>query len=124
MVGILASSIIAAVMSSLGAVFNSLATILTMDVYKLYRPQATDDDCVWFGRSSMAVMVVVGALWIPLLDYATSSGFPIFVIIQTISSAFAPTIAAVVILGLTVKRVNGEGALAGMLTGVSIGAIR
>ena len=58
-VGILASSIIAAVMSSLGAVFNSLATILTLDIYKLYRPEATDDDCVFFGRAAMGVMVVV-----------------------------------------------------------------
>jgi len=94
-VGILASSIIAAVMSSLGAVFNSLATILTLDIYKLYRPEATDDDCVFFGRAAMGVMVVVGAMWIPVLDYSTGSGFPVFVIIQTISGAFAPTLTAV-----------------------------
>lgn len=72
----------------------------------------------------MGVMVVVGALWIPVLDYSTGSGFPVFVIIQTISGAFAPTLTAVVLLGLNFTRINGEGALAGMLTGITLGTAR
>lgn len=110
-------------MSSLGAVFNSLSTILTMDIYKLYRPHASDEDLVWFGRMACAAMVVVGVVWIPVLEYGTQH-FPIFVIIQTISSTFGSTLAAVFILGMLVPRVNHQGALSGLIFGIIVGGLR
>merc|ERR1719253_628179 len=96
-----------------------------MDIYKVYWPDATSRDCVWFGRCSMVAMMFFGVLWIPVLEWSTQEhDFPFFVIIQTISSSIAPTLSAVVILGLTVPRVNSQGAFVGLIVGVALGTIR
>jgi len=49
-------------MSSLASVFNSCSTLVTWDVYRKLRPQATERQLVLVGRVATSVLVVLGLL--------------------------------------------------------------
>src|SRR3972149_364757 len=50
--GIVVAGLLAALMSSLSAMFNSTSTLLTIDIYKRLRPGADERAVVRFGRFS------------------------------------------------------------------------
>jgi len=121
MVGIITAAVIAAMMSSLSSIFNSMATVLTFDAYKLYYPDATEEESVSFGRMACAAMTVLGICWVPVIRNMEGE---VYVIIQSITAAFAPTLATITILGMCCKRINGSGALVGMAFGILFGTTR
>jgi solute:Na+ symporter, SSS family len=118
--GIVIAGLLAALMSSLSSTFNSCSTLVTFDLYKRFRPDASDRELVRVGRIAVAVMMVVGVLWVPFIDQGSS----LFEYLQSVQAYIAPPIAAVFLLGLFFKRLNGAGALAALLTGFVVGGGR
>ena len=71
--GIVVAGLLAALMSSLAGVFNACSTLFTIDFYSKFHPTATQAQLVWIGRVATTVMVLVGLLWIPVIQGATRS---------------------------------------------------
>jgi len=119
--GVMVAAMLAALMSSLSAVFNSTSTIFTMDFYKKLRPEASERQLVNVGRVATAVIVVLGLLWIPFMSRISSQ---LYVYLQSVQAYISPPIAAVFLLGVFWKRINAPGALASLLVGFVLGAAR
>jgi SSS family solute:Na+ symporter len=66
-------------------------------------------------------MVVLGLLWIPFMSRISSQ---LYVYLQSVQAYVSPPIAAVFLLGVFWKRINGQGAIASLLTGFALGAAR
>src|SRR5712691_4215263 len=121
LVGLMVAAMLAALMSSLSAVFNSSSTIFTMDFYRHVRPKAGERELVNVGRAATVLMVALGLLWIPFMSHIRSQ---LWVYLQSVQAYIAPPIAAVFLIGVTWKRANGSGALAALLTGFVLGTAR
>lgn len=121
LVGLMVAAMLAALMSSLSAVFNSSSTIFTMDFYRHVRPRAGERELVNVGRAATVIMVALGLLWIPFMRYISNQ---LWIYLQSVQAYIAPPIAAVFLLGVTWKRANGPGALAALLTGFVLGTAR
>ncbi|HUP25178.1 MAG TPA: sodium:solute symporter [Thermoanaerobaculia bacterium] len=119
--GIMVAAMLAAVMSSLSATFNSSSTLITMDFYKRYRPDASERRLVTVGRLSTVVMVLLGILWVPFMKNISDQ---LFIYLQSVQAYISPPIAAVFLLGVFWTRVNGTGAYAALLTGFGLGSVR
>jgi SSS family solute:Na+ symporter len=119
--GLVVAGLLAALMSSLSSVFNSCSTLITFDVYKKYRPEASDKELVNAGRISTVVLVALGIGWIPLMQ-AIQGG--LFQQLQSIQAYISPPIAAVFLLGIFFKKINAAGAKWALLTGAVLGVSR
>ena len=118
--GIVVAGLLAALMSSLAGVFNASSTLFTMDFYKRFRPQASQHQLVWVGRVATAVMVVVGLLWIPVIQ----GGRGLYDYLQGVQAYLAPPIFVVFFLGVFNKRLNAKGCLSALFVGFGMGIIR
>jgi SSS family solute:Na+ symporter len=120
--GLVVAGLLAALMSSLSAMFNSTSTLVTIDLYKKIKPDADEKSVVRFGRLTTGLMVVLGLLWIPFIGLLSDDRM--YVYLQSVQAYISPPIAAVFLLGLFWKRVNGKGAISALLTGFVLGTIR
>jgi SSS family solute:Na+ symporter len=118
--GIVVAGLLAALMSSLAGVFNASATLFTMDFYRTLHPGVSQHRLVWIGRFATGIMVVVGLLWIPVIQ----GGRGLYDYLQGVQSYLAPPIAAVFFLGVFFKRLNGQGCLAALVVGFLMGLFR
>jgi SSS family solute:Na+ symporter len=119
--GLVVAGLMAALMSSLSSVFNSTSTLVTIDVYKKLRPQSSDRQLVLFGQVITAVLVGLGLLWIPLMKLISAQ---LYQYLQSVQAYISPPIAAVFLIGILWKRVNAKGAMAALLSGFVLGAVR
>lgn len=119
--GLVAAGLLAALMSSLASVFNSCSTLFTVDIYKKVRPEATEKQLVSVGRVATLVVVVLGILWIPIMQ--NISGV-LYEYLQKVQSYISPPITAVFLLGIFYKRINAKGAYTTLTLGFAIGALR
>lgn len=118
--GIVVAGLLAALMSSLAGVFNACSTLFTMDFYSRFRPNATEAQLVWVGRVATSVMVVVGLLWIPVIQ----GGKGLYDYLQGVQAYLAPPIFVVFFFGIFMKRLNAKGCIASMVVGFLMGLFR
>ncbi len=119
--GLVVGGILAALMSSLASLFNSSATLFTVDFYQKFKPQAPEKELVRVGRIATVVVVVLGVLWIPVMK---GLGKFLYAYLQDVQSMLAPGIAAVFLLGILSKRITPKAGLFGLLTGFVLGMTR
>jgi len=119
--GLVLAGMLAALMSSLASAFNSVSTLLTWDVYRKWRPNATEARLVFVGRITTVLLVGVGLLWIPMMKYVSPQ---LYIYLQSVQAYIAPPIAACFLLGVLSPRLNGKGALAALWTGFVLGFAR
>ena len=118
--GIVVAGLLAALMSALAGVFNASSSLFTMDFYSKLRPKATQAQLVRVGRVATVVMVIIGLLWIPVIQGAKG----LYDYLQGIQAYLAPPIFVVFFFGVFMKRLNGPGCLATLLTGFVMGLVR
>ncbi|MEO7193138.1 MAG: sodium:solute symporter [Vicinamibacterales bacterium] len=118
--GLVVAGLLAALMSSLAGVFNASSTLFTIDFYQKLHPGATQKHLVWVGRVATAVLVLIGLLWIPVIQGAKG----LYDYLQGVQGYLAPPIAAVFFLGVFMKRLNAKGCLAALLVGFALGVFR
>lgn len=116
--GLVVAGLLAALMSSLSSVFNSTSALITWDVYRQLKPNASEARLVLVGRISTAVLVVFGLLWIPLMKLISGQ---LYQYLQSVQAYIAPPIAAVFLVGLFWSRINASGAMAALITGFVLG---
>ena len=119
--GLLAGGILAALMSSLASVYNACSTLFTLDIYQKIKPHTSDKELVKVGRITTAVVVILGMAWIPVMRGISDT---LYQYLQSVQSYLAPPIAAVFLLGVFSKRINGKGAITTMVVGFIIGVLR
>jgi SSS family solute:Na+ symporter len=119
--GLVVGGILAALMSSLASLFNSSATLFTVDFYQKYRPEAPEKELVKVGRIATVVVVILGILWIPVMK---GLGKVLYAYLQDVQSLLAPGIAAVFLLGIASKKTTPAAGLIGLITGFVLGMTR
>lgn len=120
--GLVVGGVLAALMSSLSSLFNSSASLFTVDVYAKLRPGRNETEYVRVGRIATAVVVGLGMLWIPVMKLVSSGG--LYAYLQNVQGYIAPAIAAVFLLGLFSRRVNSAGAVWGLGAGFLLGMVK
>src|SRR5688572_9318976 len=119
--GLVVAGLLAALMSSLSSVFNSCATLVTMDVYKRLVPHHSERRLVLVGQAATGLMVLFGLAWIPLMDLISGQ---LYVYLQSVQAYISPPIAAVFLIGVLWPRANARGALSALFTGLVLGVGR
>ncbi|MBP8960162.1 MAG: sodium:solute symporter [Bacteroidales bacterium] len=119
--GLVVGGLLAALMSSLASLFNSSATLFTVDFYKKYKPQASEKELVKVGRIATAAVVILGILWIPVMK---GLGKVLYAYLQDVQSLLAPGIAAVFLLGVSSKKITSKAGITGLVTGFVLGMLR
>jgi len=120
-IGIMVAALLAALMSSLAATFNSASTLVTFDIYKKLNPDASEKRLVAVGRLFTVVMVVLGILWVPFIKYLSSE---VYIYLQSVQAYISPPIAAVFLFGVFWPRANRHGAIAALASGAVLGGAR
>ncbi len=119
--GLVVGGILAALMSSLASLFNSSATLFTIDFYQKYKPQAPEKELVRVGRLATITVVILGILWIPVMR---DLGKVLYAYLQDVQSLLAPGIAAVFALGILSKRTTPAAGITGLVVGFTLGMTR
>ena len=111
--GLVFAALIAAIVSSLASMMNSISTIFTMDIYRdLIAPDRAEAHYVTIGRLTSAIAIVIAVILArPFLGGMESA----FQAIQEYTGFIAPGIVSVFLLGMFWKGCNAQGAFA-MLT--------
>lgn len=106
--GLVFSALIAAIVSALGSLMNSISTIFTMDLYRHFKPDTDEHTLVTIGRTAALLAIVIAVVVAkPLL-----SGFDqAFQFIQEFTGFFTPGIVVIFLLGLFWKGTTARGAL-------------
>jgi solute:Na+ symporter, SSS family len=120
--GLVLAGMLSALMSALASLFNSTATLFTVDFYKRLRPQSTEKHLVFVGRMATAGVIVLGMLWIPFLQDLGKG--QLYTYLQLVQSLLAPSIAAVFMAGIFFDRVTPKSGLFGIVAGFLIGMTR
>ncbi|MCB0546748.1 MAG: sodium:solute symporter [Phaeodactylibacter sp.] len=118
--GLVVAGLLAALMSSLAGVFNASSTLFTMDFYSKFRPNASEASLVRIGRIATAVMVIIGLLWIPVIQGSRG----LYDYLQSVQGYLAPPIFVVFFFGVFMKRLNAKGCLAALGIGFAMGLFR
>jgi Na+/proline symporter len=122
MIGIIMAAMFSATMAVVSADFNAIASVLTKDVYqRLLRPTASEGDLVRTGRWTtlgLGAVTTLLSLWIALSQQQSLFNTMVTVLGLFMAPTFLPLLA-----GLTVRRLNWQGALAGFLGGLSTGLV-
>ena len=118
--GIVVAGLIAALMGSLAGTFNASSTLFTMDVYRRFKPNASQATLVWVGRLAVLAMVVIGLLWIEVIRGADG----LYNYLQSVQGYLAPPIFVVFFMGIFWKRMNAKGCIAALAVGFALGIFR
>jgi len=109
MMGLVFAALVAAIVSSLGSMTNSISTIFTMDIYIHYRPNETQRHYVTIGRMVSFISLIIAMICAkPLLGNFDQA----FQYVQDFTSFFTPGIVVIFLLGMFWKRTTPTGALA------------
>jgi solute:Na+ symporter, SSS family len=120
--GIVVAGLLSALMSSLASLFNSCATLFTVDIYQKLRPEKSQQELVRVGRIATGFVVVAGIIWIPVMKLISGGG--LYQYLQSVQGYLAPPITAVFLLGLFFRRINATGAFAGLSIGFILGMLK
>jgi SSS family solute:Na+ symporter len=119
--GMVACSMIVALMASLASKFNASATLFTMDFFREWYPNATGRTEVVVGRIATAAIVVMGILWVLVIKSLHSD---LYVYLQSVQGYLSPAIAVLFLLGVFWTRATAPAALWAFVVGVGGGAAR
>ena len=119
--GVVICGILAALMSSLASLYNSSAMLYTIDIYKRKHPETDEKKLVLVGRIATIVVVVLGVLWIFVIQ---RMGKSLYNYIQSVQSLLAPAIAAVFLMGISWKKTSPKAGMWTLIIGLLIGGTR
>jgi solute:Na+ symporter, SSS family len=119
--GMVACAMIVALMASLGSKFNASATLVTMDFFREWYPNASGKTEVVVGRIATAAIVAVGICWVLVIKSLHSN---LYTYLQSVQGYLSPAIVVLFVLGVFWKRANATGALVAFVVGAIGGFAR
>ncbi|QBG35066.1 sodium/sugar symporter [Litorilituus sediminis] len=107
--GLVFAALVAAIVSSLASMTNSISTIFTMDIYSQIKPGKSQQHYVFIGRLATLVSLVIALFMAePLLGKFDQA----FQYIQEFTGVFTPGIVVIFLMGMFWKKTTSKGALA------------
>jgi len=119
--GMVACSMIVALMASLASKFNAAATLVTMDFFRERYPNASGRTEVLVGRVATAAIVIMGVCWVLVIKSLHSD---LYVYLQSVQGYLSPAIAVLFLLGVFWKRATATAAFWAFVVGVLGGFAR
>jgi len=119
--GMVACSMIVALMASLASKFNASATLFTMDFFREWYPNASGRTEVVVGRIATAVIVVMGICWVLVIKSLHSD---LYVYLQSVQGYLSPAIAVLFLLGVFWTRATAPAAFWAFVVGIIGGFAR
>ena len=116
--GVVLGGAIAALMSSLASLFNSSATLFTVDFYERLRPNRSQKHYLQVGRMATTAVVLLGIAWVPVIPLLGES---LYEALQKVQALIAPSIVAVFFLGIFSNRITPSAGFWGLLLGFLAG---
>ena len=114
--GLVFAALIAAIVSSLASMMNSISTIFTMDIYRSMRAEKTENHYVTVGRISALAAMAIGLLLAQPFQSGFESGFQT---VQEYTGFIAPGVVSIFIMGFFWKRTTTAGAFTMLITSVA-----
>lgn len=106
--GLVFAALVAAIVSSLASMTNSISTIFTMDIYSRFKPNKSQGHYVRVGRLAALVSLCIALVVAqPLLGEFDQA----FQYIQEFTGFFTPGIVVIFVMGMFWKRATSLGAL-------------
>jgi len=106
--GLVFAALVAAIVSSLASMTNSISTIFTMDIYRPIKPNASQHHYVKVGRIATLVSLMIALFMAePLLGKFDQA----FQYIQEFTGMFTPGIVVIFLVGMFWKKATSMGAL-------------
>ncbi|MFD0860998.1 sodium:solute symporter [Sungkyunkwania multivorans] len=115
--GLVVAGLMAAMMSSVSATFNSASTLVTMDFARKINPSLTSKQLVRVGQITTVILVVLAILWVPQIEKVSDS---LWNYLQLVIAYTCPPAVSTFILGLFWKRANGNGSIVSLLIGFTL----
>jgi len=115
--GIMAATLLAALMSTIAAALNSSATLVAVDIVKRINPSTNDKQQIKYGRIAAVVVMILAMLWSTQGDKFSS----IFEAINKIAAAIAPPVATVFLFGVFSRRGTNKAAIVTLISGLVLG---
>lgn len=110
--GVAFAALVAAVVSSLASMMNSISSIFTLDIYKSYiNKNISDQGTVRVGRITSIVALIVAIIVAPVLSNLDQA----FQYIQEFTGFVSPGALAIFLAGFFYKKATSNGALAAAL---------
>lgn len=119
--GIVIIGFFSALMSSLASAFNSASSLVTLDLFSIYKPKASEHEKVLVGRLSTMFFVIATIAIIPLLKLIDTN---IYIHLQAIQAYIAPPIVSVFLIGIIWKKASAKGAIWALIIGGLLGSIK
>lgn len=117
--GMAFAALTAAIVASLAGKANSISTIFTLDIYKLYiNPNASEKHLVRVGKVAIWVSMLIGVLIAPQLRVLEQA----YQFIQEYSSFITPGVFAIFFLGMFWKRTTTPAAMVAALLTIPLSA--
>lgn len=113
LVGLVLAGLISAIMSSVDSTLNSASTLFVVDFIKTKNPDITDKETLKYGRISTLVLMIVAAVWAPMIENFGG----IWSYLQQMFSIIVPPIVVLFLVGVFYKRGNKEGAFWTLILG-------
>lgn len=118
--GLVIAALIAAIISSLNSMCNSVATIFTMDVYRYsFHRNANEAQLVKVGRWVTAIALLLAVIVTPTI----ASMGKLFAFIQEYTGFVSPGVLCIFLLGFFWKRMTSKAALWAVLLTIPISAL-
>ncbi|MBT8221441.1 MAG: sodium:solute symporter [Bacteroidia bacterium] len=114
LLGLVVAGLLAAMMSSVSATFNSASTLITMDFVRNINPKLTSKQLVRAGQIATLILVVLAASWVPFIERVSDS---LWSYLQLVIAFTSPPAVSAFLLGMFWKRANGTGAFTSLLVG-------
>ena len=118
LVGVLVAALLSGLMSQISGALNSIATLVSFDLYKRWRPDVSDKQLVRTGRISAGIALIASLALLPLLNRYES----LFNGINDVIAHIAPPITTVFLLGVFWKKASAKSAQYTLWLGSFIGA--
>ena len=119
LVGLVLAGLISAIMSSVDSALNSSSTLIVIDFIKPNNPGLTSDDIVRYGRITTIILMLVAALWAPMIQNFQG----LWNYLQQMFSIIVPPIVVIFLIGVFYKRGNGDGAFWTLIIGTLLGIV-
>ena len=116
LVGVFLSAMMAASMSALDSVWNTVSAIVSVDIYKgIFKPKATEKQVLLVGRVTIVFLSLIAIVMALLI---THSDFGLFTISNIILGLFGIPVTIPMLVGLWSRNISRWSAIASIAAGV------
>jgi SSS family solute:Na+ symporter len=117
--GIVIAALLSGLMSQISGALNSISTLVSFDLYKRFRPRATERQLISTGQLAAGIALIFSVFLLPILNAYES----IFTGINDVIAHIAPPITCVFLLGIFWKRASAKSANITLWAGSLLGVI-